>query len=253
MNKIWILCLLIVTKGTAQIQQDKASNRKNKTVLTANKFLEGYAWVYERNDNFPNADQSIWIYNENRLYNIENEKIPKKPISFYCFFERSPFRYIDSVKNDVYIPIPKDSIFLDLKINPIGNNDLFVTEDADTIPNPNIENQHGTMSYSFVISMPNHIETNRTWLPSPTTIGGITRILEPPQSVQDFIRYLRRDKMDKISNNKVIINKSPGKPSQMYLLKGDEVEILETKDDWLKIRYYGSKTIEGWIKKTDVE
>ena len=39
----------------------------------------------------------------------------------------------------------------------------------------------------------------------------------------------------------------------MYLLKGDVVEILQEKDDWLQIRYYGKKTIEGWIKKGDVE
>jgi len=31
------------------------------------------------------------------------------------------------------------------------------------------------------------------------------------------------------------------------------VEVLETKDIWIKIRYYGNKTIEGWIKKSDVE
>jgi len=39
----------------------------------------------------------------------------------------------------------------------------------------------------------------------------------------------------------------------MYLLKGDVVEILQEKDDWLQIRYYGNKTIEDWIKKSDVE
>jgi hypothetical protein len=41
--------------------------------------------------------------------------------------------------------------------------------------------------------------------------------------------------------------------TQMYLVKGNEVEILESKDEWLKIRYYGKKIIEGWIKKSDVE
>ncbi|WP_435357990.1 hypothetical protein [Emticicia sp. SJ17W-69] len=63
------------------------------------------------------------------------------------------------------------------------------------------------------------------------------------------------------SNNdeaKIIVTKStiysiPNKPSKMYLLKNDEVEILEEKDEWLKIRFYGKKIIEGWIKKSDVE
>jgi SH3-like domain-containing protein len=46
----------------------------------------------------------------------------------------------------------------------------------------------------------------------------------------------------------------------MYLLKNDPVEIIEEKDNWLKIKYYPEKngewtgkTIEGWIKKSDVE
>ena len=52
---------------------------------------------------------------------------------------------------------------------------------------------------------------------------------------------------------KSIIYCTPNKPTKMYLLKGDVVEILQEKDDWLQIRYYGKKTIEGWIKKSDVE
>ena len=46
----------------------------------------------------------------------------------------------------------------------------------------------------------------------------------------------------------------------MYLLKNDPVELVEEKDNWLKIKYYPEKngvwtgkTIEGWIKKGDVE
>ena len=41
--------------------------------------------------------------------------------------------------------------------------------------------------------------------------------------------------------------------SKNYLKKGDEVEVLEEKNIWLKIRFYGSKIIEGWIKKSDIE
>jgi len=53
---------------------------------------------------------------------------------------------------------------------------------------------------------------------------------------------------------KVYLSSSPqNAPTKMYLIKGDEVEIIEEKDEWLKIRYYGKKTIEGWIKKSDVE
>jgi len=63
---------------------------------------------------------------------------------------------------------------------------------------------------------------------------------------EDKAKYL-------VKVTKSIIYSTPNKPTKMYLLKGDVVEILQEKDDWLQIRYYGKKTIEGWIKKSDVE
>jgi len=39
----------------------------------------------------------------------------------------------------------------------------------------------------------------------------------------------------------------------MYLIQNDTVEILEDKGDWLKMRYYGKKIVEGWIKKSEVK
>lgn len=46
---------------------------------------------------------------------------------------------------------------------------------------------------------------------------------------------------------------TPNVATKMYLVKGDEIEILEKRSEWLKIRYYGKKIVEGWIKKSDVE
>jgi hypothetical protein len=64
----------------------------------------------------------------------------------------------------------------------------------------------------------------------------------------------------KIISKKAIIYSSPNRPTKMYLLKNDPVEIIEEKDNWLKIKYYPEKngewtgkTIEGWIKKSDLE
>jgi hypothetical protein len=41
--------------------------------------------------------------------------------------------------------------------------------------------------------------------------------------------------------------------TKMYLVKGDKVEILEEKDDWLYILYKGKKDIKAWIPKSAVE
>jgi hypothetical protein len=65
-------------------------------------------------------------------------------------------------------------------------------------------------------------------------------------------------KCSDIKNYRIIIPKSvihtiPKLLTKMYLLKGDKVEVLEEKGEWLKVRYYGKKIIEGWIKKSDVE
>jgi|GEM_PF-6245814 len=41
--------------------------------------------------------------------------------------------------------------------------------------------------------------------------------------------------------------------TKMYLIKGDTVEILEEKDDWLYILFKGKKEIKAWIPKDAIE
>lgn len=64
-----------------------------------------------------------------------------------------------------------------------------------------------------------------------------------------FLNFL--PEKDTITTFQSSIYFSPGKPTKMYLQKGDEVEVMEEKGEWLHIRYYGKKIIEGWIKKKD--
>jgi hypothetical protein len=47
--------------------------------------------------------------------------------------------------------------------------------------------------------------------------------------------------------------KKPNIKTKMYLIKGDRVEVLEGKDDWLYILYHGKKDIKAWIPKNSVE
>jgi len=58
---------------------------------------------------------------------------------------------------------------------------------------------------------------------------------------------------EKIKVSKSYILTELGKRTDKYLVIGDEVEIVKEKDGLIKIRYYGKKNIEGWIKKTDVK
>lgn len=41
--------------------------------------------------------------------------------------------------------------------------------------------------------------------------------------------------------------------TKMYLIKGDEVEILKEEDGWLYVLYKGSREIRKWIPKSAVE
>ncbi len=67
------------------------------------------------------------------------------------------------------------------------------------------------------------------------------------------VKWKITDKIKKIVLPKSTLYSMIKQPTKMYLIKGDEVEILEEQDDLLRIRYYGKKTIEGWIKRSDVE
>lgn len=262
MKKTLIFCLLAIFTCEAQTQK-KETFYESVSNNTINSFLAGYAWVYEQNDNFPHADQSFWIYNDNKLYNIENNSKIEDRVDYliktkhvyglYCFLPRTPFPYVESIRNNTYMPIPKDSIVLDMAISNIKMNEIFILEGLNKIEDSYSENQYSTLSFLLSVVRPNYIETNRAWHPAPSTVGGMIRVIEPPKFIQDFIKYLRKDKKKVIIKNKTIINTSLAEPTKMYLIKGDEVEILEEKGEWLKIRYYGKKTIEGWIKNSDVE
>ncbi|MCP4969833.1 MAG: hypothetical protein GY932_04435 [Arcobacter sp.] len=48
-------------------------------------------------------------------------------------------------------------------------------------------------------------------------------------------------------------NPNKNSKTKMYLIKGDKVEILEEKDDWLYILYKGKKDIKAWIPKNAVQ
>jgi uncharacterized protein YegJ (DUF2314 family) len=53
--------------------------------------------------------------------------------------------------------------------------------------------------------------------------------------------------------DKQFLYETPAIKTKMYLVKGDEVEILEEKDDWLYILYKGKKDIKAWIPKSAIE
>ena len=57
----------------------------------------------------------------------------------------------------------------------------------------------------------------------------------------------------RITKSKATLHSSLSVPTKMYLLKGDDVELIDREGDWLKIRFRGKRVVEGWLKKSDVE
>ena len=70
---------------------------------------------------------------------------------------------------------------------------------------------------------------------------------------RDYIKELLGISFKKIKEPKVMIYSSISQISKAYLLQNDEVEVLETKDSWIRIRYYGTKVTEGWIKANQIQ
>ncbi len=71
------------------------------------------------------------------------------------------------------------------------------------------------------------------------------------KNYENFIKV--DNKYKSIQSQKQPLYKTPPIKTKMYLIKGDKVEILEKKDDWLHILYKGKKDIKAWIPKSAVE
>ncbi|RRB02831.1 hypothetical protein [Larkinella rosea] len=80
----------------------------------------------------------------------------------------------------------------------------------------------------------------------------LTIVLRIKQNIDLWKEYKKLINLKKIMH-KSTIYLSPSIPTKRYLLKNDLVEILEEKSQWIRIRYYGTRLIEGWAKVMDIE
>ncbi len=62
---------------------------------------------------------------------------------------------------------------------------------------------------------------------------------EHPSIYEDYLKMQKTPTLNskKITAQKSIIHSSPTKPTKIYLVKGNELEVLEEKGNWLSIRY----------------
>lgn len=273
----WLIVFCLMScysqeKKTTKTQQQTKVLEKGETIEesanqkfiyggTAKEFLDGYAWQFEK------GNQAYIIHSAgNKIYYFypigadDSKEYEKKPEDRgeYFFFPRSSKVYDEALGYDKSIPLPKDSIYSDYPIRyPIIENNNMVCEiyyDMDLIYKNGEPDFSNTPSFilGFNIKEPNRVLFDRSFMRSATTNSYWKRITAPPKFVQDFIIELKKDVLKPILADKATIYSAPNKPTKMYLVKGDEVECLEEKESWYKIRYYGKKTIEGWVKKEDI-
>ncbi|WOK09616.1 hypothetical protein RT717_13300 [Imperialibacter roseus] len=56
----------------------------------------------------------------------------------------------------------------------------------------------------------------------------------------------------RVVSEKAYIFSEPEVATKMYLIKNDEAELLEERNGWILVRYFGKKIIDGWVKKSDL-
>ena len=201
--------------------------------------------------NISGDDDSYLIYNDGKEYFIskKDKKIDDSTYNSYFIMDvDSSFRngnYTD------YYPLKKDDLFkknsLSFKNDYLDIMIVFLAKEElkDDI------NDYSKIYLSLKKDKFNTIEINNG--KQYPNIDFYNRTNTAPRIIYDFYKRIAKDRFFVINKKQSTIHKSINIPSSIYILKGDEIEILEEKDEWLRVRFYGKKIVEGWIKKSDVD
>jgi hypothetical protein len=209
--------------------------------------LQGSFWIYDNDRNDQKAPM-YFFYSNIHVYKIViyPQSIGGETlyVQRYGFYNSCNLPSLDSLKQQGNYYFEVDSLdFADEKYketmvhNSCGELHIF-TVGKDTMMNIYYSSSQQYVTYKKIKALPEKV----------------TKYLKNKE-IKIFASIRKH-----IKSNKAMIYSQPDIPTQMYLIKGDVVEILEEKGDWLRINYYPEKdgketerTIEGWIKKTDME
>lgn len=214
--------------------------------ITINKYLNGI-WKMKCCSEF------YEIHFNNRVYYFDINGIRDKTADQYYCYPKANFFPETPVGLNYDKDLKPDSVDYDRTFRLKGGEEIveIVFYDAeDKLPNGNIKHT-GPDYYQIDPAKPNYFTM---WgHENSQRLVYYDRILQPAPFLVTFYKKIAKLNFRKVISLKTFIHSLINKPTKMYLLKGDEVEIIEERGGWLKIRYYGKKTIEGWIKKSDVE
>ena len=175
------------------------------------------------------------------------KKTSDKPIGNWPKDEFGRYVIQGQTYSQLSLPLENGSKFFMITYTPnqVGKNNIRIYKNDGQHLNPfEIIYQANENIKSFTNKL---IFINDSWKFIDISVG------DPLVDSKWKIQFKFVDKAGLIRAEKSFIYDKNNIKTKMYLLKNDPVEIIESQTDWLKIKYYGKKVIEGWIKKSDVE
>jgi hypothetical protein len=180
-------------------------------------------------------------------YNKDNQLLSTLSISYSnIYIKQKSINYENHVTKIDYENPKWDNYLNGINSSSIFNNDIFGTyipyNQKHFNPYYNEEKilerlyETGTCDKEATKNANIEVLVGDKWIPQ-----------EKSWNIQDTIKILT------IQTLKQPLYSEPQIKTKMYLIKGDKVEILEEKDDWLYILYKGKKDIKAWIPKSAVE
>lgn len=227
-----------------------------ETILPSKQLVQG---IWEASFNEDNMSDLLVFKNNSVFHILYNTKSKLTSLSFltasYFGFTTSP-KYGSEIKKlaelenkGTKINFYNASVDYDSKGNIVNKNpgtDCWISYNEDLEPNhtpPILRINCGAgpdgIGYEKLAKIPDRY---------------LLAIHNDPSVWKSYISFFNaKFKVISISKSYIYKNRADITPSTMYLIQNDTVEILEDKGDWLEMRYYGKKIVEGWIKKSEVK
>jgi len=214
-------------------------------------------WLFQASDESSEMDKrsvrfkKIWIQNGNKFITItiwdENIYIPQNPFGYVCltnhYKEPALLSQLGRCGNRI--------ITFDDSIKGYDNNGNMKYSTLNSIIGLNYEHEEDKEITSFAIiglnGQPNHYGK----------VGSVpdSILVKLQKNKPDWLKYTRFVKMRLgiIRITKAFFYDNNFIKKKSYLLLNDEVELLETNGEFVKVKYYGGNKIYiGWLKKEDV-
>ncbi|UBM60699.1 hypothetical protein LAG90_08625 [Marinilongibacter aquaticus] len=233
------------------------SRSLNAQVTTVSEFLQGI-WSLEFRSETSDFYQ---IYSNNVVYKVfldSEENAQMYPLYSFCI-PKVPIYHLDSAFNRLYIDsIKADEVVLDKKFitNDEGFEEICILHyDSSSIVNENvILLDRSELGDEYFIS---YYDLDNFYIWDGGAANGIVyynRIVNPPKDLYEIYKEIAANRFKRVVRETNLYPEPKDKRRAMEILKVDEeIEVISSYGDWLRVRRYYEQNHQGWIRKEDVE